>query len=82
MITINDAREFLHSLQDEYQHKVTESPDDAERYDLAEECLDGIADPLLEFYLLWSSGSMGTAMEAAHEEILECIRSTNRNYAY
>lgn len=83
MPTIYDAREFLHKLQDEYQRKVAEASEcDLERYDLAEECLDDIANPIDEFLLLWASGAMDTAMDAAHEEILDAIRSTNRDYAY
>lgn len=83
MPTIYDARKFLHELQDEYQRKVAEASDyDLEHYDLADECLDDIGDPIKEFYLLWASGAMDTAMCAAHEEILDAIRSTNRDYAY
>lgn len=83
MPTIYDARKFLHELQDEYQRKVADaSESDLEHYDLAEECLDGIANPIDEFLLLWASGAMDTAMDAARDEILDAIRSTNRDYAY
>lgn len=83
MPTIYDARKFLHELQDEYQRKVADASEyDLEHYDLAYECLDDIADPMSEFFLIWASGAMGTAMDAARDEILDAIRSTNRDYDY
>lgn len=35
-----------------------------------------------KFYLLWASSATDTAMQAAHEEILDTIRSTGQDYAY
>jgi hypothetical protein len=80
-MTIYEAREFLHELQDEYQRKRAERPDDDRRYDLALECLDDTSTED-KLKLIWASGAIDTAMEAALDEVLEAIRSTNRDYAY
>lgn len=80
-MTIYEARKYLHELQSEYQRKRAECPDDDRRYDLALECLDGTSTED-RLKLIWASGAIGSAMEAALDEVLEAIRSTNRDYAY
>ena len=78
-MNVHKARKFLHERQDEYQSYLAEGIDEEQAMSMT---LDGIGDPSQEFALLLASGAMGTAMEAAYDEIADAIRSTNRDYAY
>lgn len=80
-MNITEARALLHELQDEYQRKCAECPEDARRYDLTTECLDDI-DNVGKLKLIWAAGALDTAFEAAYEEVCEALSDPRRDYAY